>query len=393
MRDKFNKFLYFLAASPIYPFTNSLPLNPLYPIYLLSRPILELSKIHPLFWIFLIYSIITFSFSFISNISNPTFDQTSHFISFGVVLITLLILIINFDLSSEDLFKIVYYAGLSYSILFVIYVYISGVPFFDVGRLKALNFPAYPQRFAPVLILSFFYSLRMLRVNILYFLPLTIILLMIFLTYTRSIYLSFIIAIFYYLTYLFIFKSSILFKIISSIFIVITFIGLSTLYISAENSDNENLITIYELFNSIYLAFYNVLASSEGTQIINSGSSEFYRLYFWSIALEIFFDNPILGTGFAGLYQYGYPEYGSVHSQWIDQLLRTGIIGTSIYVVFYIIIFKYYFHKNPFFCSWIMSLVIYGFFNETTKEIPVGIIFFTMLNFAINSEVKSKIII
>ena len=111
MRDKFNKFLYFLAASPIYPFTNSLPLNPLYPIYLLSRPILELSKIHPLFWIFLIYSIITFSFSFISNISNPIFDQTSHFISFGVVLITLLILIINFDLSSEDLFKIVYYAG------------------------------------------------------------------------------------------------------------------------------------------------------------------------------------------------------------------------------------------------------------------------------------------
>ena len=54
-KERFKSFLYFIAASPIYPFTNALPLNPIYPLYVLTRPIMSLEKIHPLFWIILVF--------------------------------------------------------------------------------------------------------------------------------------------------------------------------------------------------------------------------------------------------------------------------------------------------------------------------------------------------
>ena len=44
-KERFKSFLYFIAASPIYPFTNALPLNPIYPLYVLTRPIMSLEKI------------------------------------------------------------------------------------------------------------------------------------------------------------------------------------------------------------------------------------------------------------------------------------------------------------------------------------------------------------
>ena len=43
-KERFKSFLYFIAASPIYPFTNALPLNPIYPLYVLTRPIMSLEK-------------------------------------------------------------------------------------------------------------------------------------------------------------------------------------------------------------------------------------------------------------------------------------------------------------------------------------------------------------
>ena len=42
----------------------------------------------------------------------------------------------------------------------------SGVSFFDIGSFKKINFPGYPQRFTPVLILSFLIGLKMIKTNI-----------------------------------------------------------------------------------------------------------------------------------------------------------------------------------------------------------------------------------
>ena len=96
---------------------------------------------------------------------------------------------------------------------------------------------------------------------------------------------------------------------------------------------------------------------------------------------------PILGTGLAGLYQFGIPEYGSIHSQWIDQLMRTGLFGLLIYIYFYIEICIRYLKKYPEVTSWIIGLSIFGFFNESTKIISIAMIFFILLNKAIYREV------
>lgn len=385
-KERFKSFLYFIAASPIYPFTNALPLNPIYPLYVLTRPIMSLEKIHPLFWIILVFSLITFSFSFIRNIDNPLFNQTAHFISLCVVLVSCYILIIDFEINQEDFLKITFFLGLIYSIIFLLAAVLSGVSFFDVGALKNFNFPGYPQRFSPVLILSFLIGLRSLKNNIFYLLPIILIFVMIFLTYTRSLYIALIASIIYLLVYFFIFKTSPIAKII---YLILTTLITSLMifgYDLLRDSENLTVITLVALIDSIFLSLENFLFSSQYTEVFYSGTSEYFRMYFWSLALDIFYQYPILGTGFAGLYQFGFPEYGSVHSQWVDQLLRTGLLGTIIYIFCYLIILRHFFHKNPFFCAWIFCLIAYGFFNETTKEIPVGIIFFTMLNFAIYSK-------
>ena len=233
----------------------------------------------------------------------------------------------------------------------------------------------------------------MIKTNIYYLLPLLIIFAMIFLTYTRSLYIALIASIAYLLLYFFIFKTSPLAKIIYLIAtMLITSLAIFG-YASLQESENLTVIAVIALIDSIYFSFKDLFSTSEYTRVFFSGTSEYYRTYFWSLGLEKFYQYPILGTGYAGLYQFGFPEYGSVHSQWVDQLMRTGLIGTIIYIFCYLIIFRHFFHKNPFFCAWIFCLIAYGFVNETTKEIPVGIIFFTMLNFAIysNEKLQSRI--
>ena len=94
---------------------------------------MSLEKIHPLFWIILIFSLVTFSFSFVRNIDNPLFNQTSHFISLCVVLISCYILIIDFEINQDDFLRIIFSLGLIYSTIFILAAVFSGVSFFDVG--------------------------------------------------------------------------------------------------------------------------------------------------------------------------------------------------------------------------------------------------------------------
>ena len=142
----------------------------------------------------------------------------------------------------------------------------SGVSFFDIGSFKKINFPGYPQRFTPVLILSFLIGLKMIKTNIYYLVPLLIIFAMIFLTYTRSLYIALIASIAYLLLYFLIFKTSPLAKIIYLIAtMLITSLAIFG-YASLQESENLTVINLIALIDSIYFSFKDLFSTSEYTR-------------------------------------------------------------------------------------------------------------------------------
>ena len=230
--------------------------------------------------------------------------------------------------------------------------------FFDVGALRKFNFRI-PATIFSVLILSFLIGLRVIKNNIFYLLPI-IYNICNDISYVYKITIHCINCINYLLIVIFfIFKTSPIAKII---YLILTTLITSLMifgYDLLRDSENLTVITLVAFIDSIFLSLENFLFSSQYTEFFYSGTSEYFM--FWSLVLDIFYQYPILGTGFAGLYQFGFPEYGSVHSQWVDQLLRTGLLGTIIYIFCYLIILRHFFHKNPFFCAWIFCLIAYGF--------------------------------
>ena len=100
-----------------------------------------------------------------------------------------------------------------------------------------------------------------------------------------------------------------------------------------------------------------------------SGGSDSIRIYHWKKTLELWSDRPLLGTGFAGIYQFS--SMGSVHNQYIDVLFQTGIVGLFFYLYLWFIAFRYSFNKPELF-SGLLAIFFYGLFHETTKLSYVG---------------------
>ena len=325
MRSPINhqSWFYLISLAPIYPI--GITLNPLLIFFLLSRERKKISDIHPLFWLLISSSLIGFALSFFKNISNLGFIQSSHLLSLFAAISLFYILTLKLKINMSELKKIVFYLGLIYGSLLMLFASFSGLSVIDIGGVKALNFPGWPQRFSPILVLSFFAGITFFDkssskyINLALLASLIFILFVIFITFTRSLYLGFIASSLYFLTYTFIFKFSTKLKFLTSL-IVISLALLLLLSLNYTNTDEDN--AVISLFTSIISAFQNLGGSGEGTIVYSFYSSEYLRTYFWSLAMEIFYENPIFGTGYAGLYQYENPEFGSVHSQWIDQIMR-----------------------------------------------------------------------
>lgn len=361
-------------------------LNPFYLLFFSLSKFRSFDKISKVFWVISIFTIFSFSTQFILNLSNPVFSQQGHFFSLIAFFVPLLVLIFKIELSVEDILNSIFYGCLIYATAFsVTLFFIQQPPLSCVGCVKTIDFIGFPQRFTPLIILgSAIAVMNFVRSqSLFYLLAFALLLVPIFFSYTRSIWIQFSMTLiflglyaFYYLPLrkkLFFFM---LILLLATIFSFILFLYTESLYV----------VLIKELFFSIIDAMNTFFSNTSDTIYIHSGS-EAGRIYFWGLGMNIFMYYPILGTGLAGLYQFGYPEYGSIHSQWIDQLMRTGLFGLLIYIYFYIEICIQYLKKYPEVTSWIIGLGIFGFFNESTKIISIAMIFFVLLNKAIYREV------
>ena len=93
-----------------------------------------------------------------------------------------------------------------------------------------------------------------------------------------------------------------------------------------RDSENLTVITLVALIDSIFFSLENFLFSSQYTEVFYSGTSEYFRMYFWSLGLEISSINTPFLEQVLRVYINLDSEYGSVHSQWVDQLMRTGLL-------------------------------------------------------------------
>lgn len=375
-----------LLAFAVPPFLFNQFLSPFYLIFFSLSRIRSLSEVTKLFWVILITTIIGFTIQFILNINNPLFSQYSHFLSLISFLLPIGILIFKIELSIDEILHAVLYGSLIYSFFFFITLFlIEQPPLACIGCVKQLNFIGFPQRFTSILVLASAIAItNLFKIGSFRYAAYFLLLLVpIVFSYTRSIWIEFLLTFFAISTFYFfslsVKKKLILFLCLSS---VISFFFL----LWRVFPDSLLALTVASLAISSYESLISIFDPQAGT-IFLYPNSEGQRLYFWGLAIDIFFHNPMLGTGLAGLYQFGNPEYGSIHSQWIDQLMRTGLIGLCIYIYCYLKIIFHYFQKYPEVVSWILGLAVFGLFNESTKILSVAMIFFILLNKAIYKEV------
>ena len=188
-----------------------------------------------------------------------------------------------------------------------------------------------------------------------------IILMGIFLTYSRTTMLSFIFSYGLYFFYtIFSYKNfvkSFLFMIFTAIFLIAIMFFSKTYFQSA--------MTIYE--NKFFVYF-----SLEGFQSLldrldNTASSEGYRFFLLSKILNYVFSHPFTGSGFLGCWIMFENLQCSAHNQYADVLFRAGFIGflIYIYILFKILKFLKIYHKDLFYG--LTGVIIYGFFHETFK--------------------------
>ena len=379
----YKKIVLALATPPVL-FNQAL--NPFYFLFFSLSKFRSVGEVSKVFWMISIFTILSFSTQFIFNLNNSLFSQQGHFFSLIAFFVPHLVLLFKLELSVDDILNSIFYGCIIYAAAFsVTLFFIQQPPLTCVGCVKTMDFIGFPQRFVPLVILgSTIAVMNYARTkSFLYLLSFMLFLVPIFFSYTRSIWLQFSMTLaflclyaFYYLPLrkkLFFFM---LILLLATIFSYIFFLYPESLYI----------VLIKGLFFSTIDALNMFFSNTSDTIYIFSGS-ESGRVYFWELAINIFMNYPILGTGLAGLYQFGIPEYGSIHSQWIDQLMRTGLFGLLIYIYFYIEICIRYLKKYPEVTSWIIGLSIFGFFNESTKIISIAMIFFILLNKAIYREV------
>ena len=106
------------------------------------------------------------------------------------------------------------------------------------------------------------------------------------------------------------------------------------------------------------------------------------RLIYWKAILNVLKNNPLTGTGFGGIYLF-YREIGSAHSEYMDILLRTGLIGFAFYLFLWYKLLTFYKKIDLAIYSACWGIFIFGLFQETTKLPYMAFVFFTLFNFTL----------
>lgn len=144
---------------------------------------------------------------------------------------------------------------------------------------------------------------------------------------------------------------------------------------------------IFEFFNERIIVSL-VLNSDEVYS--NPETSEGTRLEIWRSIWNYVIRHPIHGSGYLGVFVLeGRYSFGSAHSQYMDMLFRTGLVGFFAYAFLIFKVIKTLRVKDQGLFWGLVSVLVYGLFHETFKESQGAFILAFMLGFVANKGVKT----
>ena len=246
--------------------------------------------------------------------------------------------------------------------------------------------PGWPQRYPFMVAISFLYVFTKSNKTKYDVLSILILLLCILVTFTRSLYLAIIIPSFIFslkkLYYNFsLFAKSISLK-MSIFFVPIAFVGIIYYFINFET-------TLTKLISESFTIIFNFINNQNTITVARDSSSEGMRVFRWLFSFDLFLKYPLFGTGFRGIYQFS--DMGSVHSQYFDVLLRSGITGFAIQAYLFLNIYNSYKKHYNYISYVILGILIFGIFNESIKQIFAAFFIFLLNNKSVIYNSREKI--
>lgn len=199
-----------------------------------------------------------------------------------------------------------------------------------------------------------------------YFLKILLILLIllgIFLTYSRTTIIAISCTlILYFLNNIYSIKK----KIFSKFIFISIFVGVF-IYVIIFLKDNfsGNIFHVYEHTVLPYFTNYNF--DDILNNFNNSMTSEGFRIQIWNKISNYILLRPVISSGFLGCWIMYDDNQCSAHSQFFDVFFRVGFIGFFFYIVILTQIYKnLQQHHTDLYYSFV-GIIIYGFFHETFK--------------------------
>ncbi len=136
----------------------------------------------------------------------------------------------------------------------------------------------------------------------------------------------------------------------------------------------------------------------DGTISIHRGSNIFGRLHYWFVAMEMFSNNPVFGTGF-----YTYKELGPTvhaHNSYFNILAEMGTIGFIVFIVFFIACIKViskhrkrlidkksiFMSLNDFATCFIVFLAVASVFSNAIYSTQIMSLLIIIISFISNNE-------
>lgn len=125
----------------------------------------------------------------------------------------------------------------------------------------------------------------------------------------------------------------------------------------------------------------------------NPNSSEGYRLLIWKKTFDYLLENNLLfhGSGYIGTFIVDNKMKFSAHSQYVDTLFRTGVIGLIITFFIYIKLLLKFYKTNCYMFSSLIGVLVYGLLHETFKQSQGGFILMFYIISYLHENYKSKV--
>lgn len=291
-------------------------------------------------------------------------------------------LIIDIDTKQINAFK-------AAVVLIIIYFTISNIIKFYIYTLEGqVNFKYFlgSSRYGFVYLLAFWITLLHKPSNKLFnalkYLTILLILIGIFLTYSRTTILAFFLTlVLYFLSNFSSIKKNFFVKLNFFTIIAATFFSILILI--------KIFFSKYIFFNfqdTVFTYIYNDGVNLFLERLSNPLTSEGFRLHMIGKILHYVSLSPIFGSGFLGCWIM-YDNMGcSAHNQYTDVLFRVGFIGFFFYILILFQIFKYLKNQHRDFFYGFISIIIYGFFHETFKLSQGGFILTFLLGMTYTSK-------